>query len=471
MLRPSPRAATYGLAALFAVALACDLLWMPVQVDDSLGELIDAQHSPSLWASFEGSLNTTAYLRPLRIAQIKALFDLAQDGNYWLVFRGFHALLIGVAVFLFARVLRVSTLTDFGAAAFALVTLTGLHTFRGTVQEAFPINHFLEMLVCCLLALNLARSRGGMLVDTGAAVLFAVAALTLESGLLVWVVAAAAWAVGWRGISRRGIALMTTLLLGYVYLRFVSLSSGMPALSERSSGFWLAVLNPTELQERFGSDPLIFYSYNVATSVMSVLFSEPQAGVFEAIRAWLDDRVLPRVVVPVVTSAVTTGLIVWATARRAVNRHALDDTARFIIVAVAVIGANAILSFSYTKNDILSIAGAFYALAAYGAIRDGLLTAPAMQRAARIGFAVLLCLLSVGWTIRSVGVHYVLRSQAFKHQADWVALRGRWQRDERWPSDLTEQRLILQLRGDAVGLVLPNTRVGYPEWPTRTWTD
>jgi hypothetical protein len=199
---------------------------------------------------------------------------------------------------------------------------------------------------------------------------------------------------------------------------------------------------------------------------MSVLFSEPQAGVFEAIRAWLDDRVLPRVVVPVVTSAVTTGLIVWATARRAVNRHALDDTARFIIVAVAVIGANAILSFSYTKNDILSIAGAFYALAAYGAIRDGLLTAPAMQRAARIGFAVLLCLLSVGWTIRSVGVHYVLRSQAFKHQADWVALRGRWQRDERWPSDLTEQRLILQLRGDAVSccrIRASDTPNGQPE--------
>jgi hypothetical protein len=471
MLRPSPRAATYGLAALFALALASDLLWMPIQVDDSLGELIEAQRSPSIWASFEGSLGTTAYLRPLRIAQIKALFDLAQDRSYWLVFRGLHALLIGAAMILFARVLRVSTLTDFAAAAFALATLTGLHTFRGTVQEAFPINHFLEMLVCCLVALNLARSRGGIWVDAGAAIVFAVAALTLESGLVVWVVAAAAWAVGWRGISTRGIALMTTLLLGYVYLRFVSLSSGVPALSERSSGFWLAMLDPTELQQRFGSHPLVFYSYNVATSVMSVLFSEPQAGVFEAVRAWLDDRILPRVVVPVVTSAATTTLIVWATARRAMNRHALDDTARFIIVGVAVIGANAVLSFSYTKNDILSIAGAFYALAAYGAIRDGLLTAPSMQRAARIAFAVLLCLLSVGWTIRSAGGHYLLRSQAFRHQADWTALPGLWQRSGRWPSDPAEQRLIHQLRGDAVELVLPNTRVGDPQWPTRIWTN
>jgi hypothetical protein len=471
MLRPSPRAATYGLAALFALALMSDLLWMPIQVGDSLGELIEAQRSPSVWASFESALGSNGYLRPLRIAQIKALSDLAQDSNYWLVFRGFHALLLGVAVFLFTRVLRVSTSTDFAAAAFALVTLTGLHTFRGTVQEAFPINHFLEILVCCLLTLNLARSRGGIWVDATAAIVFSAAALTLESGLLVWVVACAAWTVGWRGISIRGLALMTVLLLGYMYLRFVFVPNGMPTLLERSSGFWLTVLDPTELQQRFGSRPLGFYSYNVATSVMSVLFSEPQAGVFEAVRAWLDDRVLPRVVVPVVTSAITTGLILWATTRRAVNRQALDDTARFIIVGMAVIGANAALSFSYTKNDILSIAGAFYALAAYGAIRDGLLTAPAMQRTARIAFTVLLCVLSVGWTIRSAGGHYLLRLQAFRHQADWTVLPGLRQRNGQWPSDLAEQRLIHQLRGDAVGLVLPNTRVGDPQWPVQIWPD
>ncbi len=471
MFRPSPRAATYGLAFLFALALACDLLWMPIQVGDSLGELLDAQRSPSVWASFEGSLGTTAYLRPLRIAQIKALFDLGQDLNFWLVFRGFHALLIAVAVCLFVRVLRVSTLTDFAAAAFALVTLTGLHTFRGTVQEAFPINHFLEILVCCLLALNLARSRGGVWVDAAAAVVFAVAALTLESGLLVWVVAAAAWAVGWRGISTRGLVLMTALLLGYAYLRFVSLSSGMPALSERSSGYWLSMLEPSELQQRFGAHPLVFYSYNIGASLMSVLFSEPQAGVFEAVRAWLDDRLLPRVVLQVTTSMVATGLILWAAARRAIHRHALDDTARFILIGMAVLGANAVLSFAYTKNEIMSIAGAFYALAAYGAMRDGLLAAPAMPRVTRTAFAVLLCLLSVGWTVRSAGVHYVLRSQAFKHQADWAVLPGLWQRDGRWPSELTERRLIIQLRGDAIERVLPNTRIGHPEWPASIWTD
>lgn len=467
----NPRAAAYGLASLIALALACDLLWMPIQVGDSLGELLDAQRSSSVWASLNDSLGSQGYLRPLRIAQIKALFDVAQGSDYWLVYRGFHALLIGVAIFLFTRVLRVSTSTDFAAAAFALVTLTGLHTFRGTVQEAFPINHFLEILVFCLLTLNLARSRGGIWIDAAAALIFAVAALTLESGLLIWVVAAAAWAVGWRGISARGLVLMTALLLGYVYVRFVHFSSGVPTLTERSSGYLLSVLEPSELQQRFGAQPLVFYSYNVATSAVSVLFSEPQAGVFETVRAWLDDRLLPRVVLPVATSVVTTGLIIWTAMRRAARWRPFDDTARFILVCLAVLGANAALSFAYTKNEIMSPAGAFYALAAFGAMRDGLLTAATMRRAARGAFALLLCVLAVGWTIRSAGVHYLLRSQAIKHQADWVALPGDRQRNGEWPSDPAERRLILQLRADAVRFALPNTRVDHPEWPARIWTD
>jgi len=190
----NPRAAAYGLASLIAVAIACDVLWMPIQGDDSLSNLLIAQRSPSVWASFNDGLVSQSYLRPFRIAQIKALFDVAQGSDYWLVYRGFHALLVGVAIFLFTRVLRVSTMIDFAAAAFALVTLTGLHTFSGTVREAFPINHYLEIVVFCLLALNLARSRGGIWVDAAAVLTFAVATLTLESGLLIWVVAAAVWA-------------------------------------------------------------------------------------------------------------------------------------------------------------------------------------------------------------------------------------------------------------------------------------
>lgn len=465
-----PRGAAYALACLFALALACDLLWMPIQVSDSLGEILDARQSSSAWESFTDALGNEAYLRPFRIAQIKLLFDLSGDRHYWLVYRGFHALLLVAAILLFTRALRVQTFADVGAAAFALVVLIGLQTFRGTVQEAFPINHFLEIALLCLVVLNLAQSRGGVCVDIGAALTFAVAALTLESGLLVWLVAVVAWAVGWRGISVRGLALMTAILAGYAYLRFVHLATGVPSLTERSSGYLFRMLEPQEIQRRFGAQPLWFYAYNVLASMGSVLFAEPRSGVFEATGAWLDDRPLRRELLPFVTSAATTGVIAWAATRHLLRRP-WGDPARAIAIFAAVLAANAVMSFAYTKDEIMSIAGVFYALAAFVALRELAAATSRLRFAAAMASVLLVCLLATGWSIRAAGVHYVLRSQAIKHQIDWVELPGRWRRDQRWPTDPAEERLILQLNADAVHMKLPNTRIGRPDWPDRLWIE
>jgi hypothetical protein len=468
MLQLSPRAAAYGLACLVAAALAGDVLWMPIQVTDSLGEILDAQRSASAWASFTSSFGTEAYLRPLRIAQIKALFDLAAGEHYWLVYRGFHALLVIAGTFLFVGALRVETWADTAAAAFALAVLTGLHTFRGTVQEAFPINHFLEIAVFCLAALNLARSRGGRWIDAAAVALFAAAVLTLESGVLVWVVVAAAWLTGWKGVSSRGVAVMTICLGAYLYARFGYLSTGVPTLAERSSGYLLSILDPPEIERRFGDRPLVFYGYNVGASMMSVLFSEPQAGVFTAVRAWLDDRIMPRVVIPLATSLATTALMVWVAAAALRRREASDGT-RLIVLGAVLIVANAVLSFAYTKDEVMSTAGIFYALAAYGGMRAALAFPPRGRGA--IVVTALLCCLACGWAIRAAGLHYVLRSQAIKHQVDWVELPGRWQRSGQWPHDQPQRDLVLRLRREAVQLALPNTRIDQPEWPARLWSE
>lgn len=450
---------------------------MPIQVTDSLGEILDAQRSASAWTSFTGSFGTEAYLRPLRIAQIKALFDAAAGEHYWLVYRGFHALLVIATTFLFVGAIRVTTWADTAAAGFALAVLTGLHTFRGTVQEAFPINHFLEIAVCCLAALNLARSRGGWWTDATAVALFAAAVLTLESGVLVWVVVVAAWIAGWKGVSSRGLLVMTACLVAYLYVRFGYLSTGVPTLAERSSGYLLSMLDPPELERLFGERPWLFYGYNVGASMLSVLFSEPQAGVFAAVRAWLDDRVMPRVVVPLVTSAATTALIVWVAAA-ALRRRETSDGQRLIAVGAAVIVANAVLSFAYTKNEVMSTAGVFYALAACGGMRGALAWAPAgpstklgAGRAGAIVVPTLLCCLACGWAIRAAGLHYVLRSQAIKHQVDWVELPGRWQRSGQWPRDERQRDLVLRLRHEAVQLTIPNTRIDQPEWPARLWAE
>jgi hypothetical protein len=478
----SARIAAFALATIFALSIAYDLLRMPVQLHDTLGEIVEAQQSPSVWASFIGTFGPGGYLRPLRITQSKALFDLA-DGRYHLVYRGFHALLIVLLFVLFTTALRVRTGIELAAAAFALTVLMGLHTFLGTVREAFPIAHYLEIVVLCLAALNVAQSRGGWWADAAAALIFVVAALTLESGVLVWVVIVAGWIVGLRGVSARGVIAVTALLAGYFYLRFVYLSGGLPTLIDRSSGFLLQRLEPEELQRRFGADPTWFYAYNVVVSVLSVLLSEPRDGVFRAVAAWRDGEILPRTYLAVGSSLATTLLVMWVSAACLRARawpgsptrtparwggcsHEAD---RLLPIFAAVLLGNAAVSFAYTKDEIVTVAGAFYALAAFAAARHLLERVHGSQRLVpAVLTSVLLFSLGCAWAVRSAGVHHVLRLQAFSQRNDWadVSLPDRV---PRW-RDPRARALIEQLRTDALKMQVVNPHV-LPRWWDRLLGD
>lgn len=462
------RAWGFLIAGIFAASLAYDLMRMPVQVYDALEEILAAQRSPSAVASFIAASYNPAYLRPLRIAQIKALFDLA-DGHYWITYRGFHAILMVICVYLFTRALRVRTMVDLCAASFALLVLTGLHTFRTTVQEAFPINHFLEIVVFTLIAVNLAQARPRWTVDLLAVLTLTAAAFTLESGVLVWVVAVACWFVGLRGISLRGITLMTIVLGGYFYARFVAFAVGVPTIEERASGFLFSVLEPSQLKAQFGDRLGLLYAYNVAASMMSVLFSEPQGGVFVAVRSWLDGHVPPRETIAVLSSLVTTGLVLLAGVRILRRFGSSDRGDRLILVFVATLAANAVLSFAYVKDDIMSVSGAFYAVAAYAAIRH---LATRVTRPGMLAALVTLTLLATGtaWGVRSLGIHHVARTYAFKTRNDWASQPGLWKRSGRWPSDPNSQHLIEQLRNEALSMRVPNPRFE-PPWMERLWGD
>ena len=465
----------YLLALALTAGLAYDLLHMPVQVYDSLSEILDAERYRSVGAAFRESLGTSAYLRPLRIAQIKAVFDLS-GGHYWAAYRGFHVLLLALCTWLFIRALRVRSPVDLAAAAVALTVLTGMATFRGTVQEAFPINHFLEMAVASLAALNLAQSRGGWRIDVAAACLFAAAALTLESGLLVWVVIVAARLAGLRGISTRGVVFVSALVAGYFSLRFGWLHTGTPGLSERSSGFLLSVLEADELERRFGAWPYPFYAYNVLASISAVLFSEPQSGVFVAVRSWLQGDVPPRVVLALLSALPTTALIVWAVAARlrasrvrtggTAEPHAASLTA----VAMAVILASALLSYAYTKDEIMSTAGVFYALAAFEAVRAALARASTARPAIAAAITAVLLVSGSAWAIRSAGLHHVLRLQAFRHRGDWALLPARFAGEGRPYEHDPGAAVVRRLRDQALAMPAPNPRF-HARWAEGVWGD
>src|SRR5262249_45214008 len=154
--------------------------------------------------------------------------------------------------------------------------VVGIHTFAGAVVEGLPVNHFLTILICCVAAVNIAQAKRTPWTDAAAVVLFLCAMLTIESGLLLWAIFVAAYAVGYRGVSRGGLVVLTVCVALYFAGRFVVIGGTPPGLNERSAGFGFSVLNPDELERRFGHNPIPFYAYNVLSAISCVLFAEPR---------------------------------------------------------------------------------------------------------------------------------------------------------------------------------------------------
>jgi hypothetical protein len=467
-----------------AATVCYSVLRIPLQVTDSLIPMLDAQRMSSVIGAFSNGATAAGYFRPLRAAQIQVLFELS-NGHYYFAYKGFQAATVAVVFGLFVALLGVDSRPRVAALLFSLTVLMGLHTFRGTVWEAYPVNHSLEVVAFCLVALLLARSKGGDRVDAAAAATFLAAAFTVESGLLVWVVIVAAWLTGARGISRRGMVVVTALLAGYLAMRLGYLRTGLPALSERSSGFGLTQLDPPELQRRFGAWPYGFYAYNVLSSMFTVLFSEPRAGVWTAAAELSRGRIAAGTVINIVSSTVTTAIIGWFVATRgarpagattagdggaarttgyrgAWRDRALERDDQIVFVSLAVIVANAVISYGYTKDEIMGPAGVFYALAAFAAVA-ALLSRPAVAVgwvppsavATRSGpavgaLAIILAITASGWVVRTAGLHYQMNLMTFYDRNEWVYVDEWLARQKSAPDTEAGKRLVRQLREDAL---------------------
>jgi hypothetical protein len=454
---------SYGYAACVAAAMGYFLWDVPVQVSDSYGNMVTAAHG-TLGTLIASEFYQRAYLRPFLWGLIRVVLD-ASRGNYFEWFRGWHVAQIALLIVLFVRLVRPRTWAGAAALPIGLAALIGMHTFAGTVQEAFPINTFMTILICAFAAADLALGpprpastrRWAILREVGwrdvaAALLFVFAALTVESGLLIGVVFIAAYLVGARGLSRAGMALQLALIAAYFVLRFAVLHVGSPGLDERPSGFGFSSLSPDELVARFGSRPLPFYAYNVISSWLSVFLSEPRGGTWGFARDLLRGEPAPAAVVDVIASAlgsVVIGTYMWRR-RRDWRARRFDRADQLVLVFVAVAAANAVLSYGYTKDVILSPAGAFFAVALAVASRHFLESIAAMP-ARRATVAVLMAaVLSCAWSFRAVGAHLGVRGAAATLRGEWAYVDLWLERKSQVPTDQFAVALKDHLQDDAV---------------------
>jgi hypothetical protein len=413
--------AAYACAVIVALGLAYFVSRIPIQISDCLGNMLHVQHT-GFWELMRNQVTADAYLRPLLWAQIDLSFELAR-GQYLLMYKGIHGAQLVAAAVLFVNLLRPTTPHTTVAALFGIAVLFGAHTFAAAVHEAFPINTFMTILVCCLLAANLSFGAPATWRDVVAPLLFAFAALTVESGLLVWVILAAGWIAGCRGVSTRGLTVTTAALLAYAAARLVVLDTGVPALVERSSGFGFRVLDPPELVALFGERAWLFYLYNIASQIFTVLFAEPKGGVWLLTHGVVTGELLPRDVIPVVASTGATlliGFCAWSR-RHEWRRRVFVDTDRLLLIFAAVLVANAVISYPYTKEVIVSPAGGFHALAAAIAFAE-VLRRTDVTRHGAVAAVLLLTALSAAWAVRLTGIHYQLREKAFVVRNDWMRL-------------------------------------------------
>jgi len=426
---------------------------LPVQVTDSYGNMVSASQG-TLGDLVHRQFFQHAYLRPLLWAHIRVLLDVA-GGSYFWVFRGWHVAQFASLIALFFCLVRPRGAAAAAAVPVGLAALIGMHTFAGTVREAFPVNTFMTILLCCYGAAAISLGPPRWWRDVAACVLFVFAALTVESGLLVWVVFVAAWMVGARGVSRRGIAIQCLILAGYFYLRFAVLHVGTPGLQERSSGFGFSSHDPTELIAWFGGNPLPFYAYNVVTSFLSVFFGEPREGVWGVVRdAWVRHEYVTRGSMRALGCTLGSLAIlhyVWRRRREWVSRH-FDRADRIVFVFFGVAAANAVISYPYTKDVVLSPAGIFFAAALTVALHHFLQDAVTDSAPGAAWSAVFVTTLSLTWGVSVAGAHVGLRHAAAVTRGEWAYVDGWLERERIVISEPTALRMKQRLQDEAIRL-------------------
>ena len=390
-----------------------------------------------------------AFLRPGIWAQFKVVYDAA-GGDYTLWFRWAHVVQVFMLVFLYVGLVRPRSSLDLAVLPLGFAVLLGVNTFYGTVTEAFPINSYLTILLCCFAAASLALMHYRWWNDVLALLLFVGAALSVESGLLVAVVFVAATLTGARGVSRTGVTAVCAAFVAYFVLRFVILDVGLPGLDERASGFGFSMLEPSELIARFGTNPLGFYIYNVVASLGSILFAEPSGGSFVFMGAITRGDVKPWMVVRVVASILATITIATFVLRRRriwFSRQ-FDREDQLVGIFLLTLLANAVISYPYTKDVVMSPAGGFFAVAVFVAVRELLKAMPARIPLGRVAIVVVfLAALGAGWGLRAVGLHVELRDSAIRQRKDW-AYQVLYEEFD--ALGRAERELFDQLRSDAV---------------------
>jgi hypothetical protein len=453
--------AGYVVVVTVLIVLAVDIYRIGFAYIDNFRTL-ERVNRTSWWELASDTANLGEIYRPLNLLLTKAVFEIR--GADFFVYRTAHLVTLGVLFLGWLKACDPRTWLDVMRFAVATGCLLGLHTTRH-LFHGIPLNPYTMTCAVALWVFVLARQPPGRASHVWPPLLTTVALLTLEVGLVVPVMLLMAYYVGWRGVSAAGLAAAALVTVVYIAARAALFSQLGSSPFYTETGFGFDVIDVPKQQQLFGAFPILFYGYNAASTLLTVLASEPRGGVFEFVdQVWQEGPgPAPWQWVNVITSLATSAFVAWAVGR--ITSRGRQE----IAVACAGIVGNACLGFLYARDRIPSLAGVLYALCFYvslAVIAERL--ARDRARVVRRVAALTVLVLATGWTLRCIATQFALRDAAWLNPLEW-ALRtvtvSEWSSDD----EIAGAKLFQEMKKEALARSAPDPRAD-PRW-THEWLE
>jgi hypothetical protein len=410
-----------GYVALFGISFST-IAW-------SLGDTYSHLARPALasWSeAIAGAFASGREYRPLFDLAIKASYEAA--GTWLPFYQALVLLLFAALLILVVWLCRPVGVPRALAACIAVSCVSALHTSR-ILFGFWPLNHYAFVMVLVLAAIALAlRPLGG-----GAAPpeprrrrvrsargdwLFGPLALAamfgLELGALIVPLTIVLWWFGAPGIGRRGVLSVLTGTAVYVTVRLTFAEYSGESLYA-DTGFVFQTLDAASQRARFGDSPWLLWIYNVGSTFLTIVASEPREGVFSFVESLLARDMERWRWFHVGLSALTTLVV----AGGLVRGWPWNERDRLLVVAgCALLVFGSALGFLYTRDRIGLAGGIGYALLLYVALAFW------VERSAvkwqRTAITTVIALLAAGWVMRSAETFFQLRDLAWDYRTEWT---------------------------------------------------
>ena len=389
--------------------------------------------------------------RPLFTLSVKAAYGVA--GLRLWIYQALVLVQLAAVLALLIWLFRAGGWRRGVAASIAISCVLGLHTSR-ILFGFWPLNFASLIVIAILGAIALALDARARSLDWVFFPLTLIALLSLEWGvILVPLAVVLLWARA-PGVSARSVAAALAGIAVYLAIRLGLGRMDAPGGIYTGSGLGFSDVSPEALRNIFERAPVLFWLYNVCANLLTVLVSEPRAGVYRFISSLLAGDTPHWQWLHVGSSVLTTAVIAFAVVmfRPMAARDRVLGASGLVLIA-----CSSTLGFLYARDRIGLPAGIGYALLLYVALAALLERGPrrAWQRVLVLG---VVGVIAAAWTVRSGETFFQLRDAAWDSHLEWT---DRY--DQLGGAAQPQTGTLLALRSAALGST-PDDPRGDPAW-------